>query len=302
MTWFWIALAAPAVWGAINYVDKYIVTNYFSGKGVGSLVIFTSLSGAIMAVLILLFNSSSISLSAISAIIIAINGALLVASFIPYLHALEKEEASVISTLFQLTPVFGYFLGLMFLNEHLSLFQIIGSLLIIGGAVTISLNLSKKIQFKLKPFLFMALSSFMIAVNSLVFKLVALQENFWGTAFWEYVGGFAFGAFLFFGIKLYRQQFVATIKVSRNKVLGLNLVSEFMNITAKLLANFAALLAPLALVLAVNGFQPMIVFIYGLILTLFIPKWGKEKISRGILVQKFAAIIIIFVGTYFLFK
>ena len=48
---------------------------------------------------------------------------------------------------------------------------------------------------------------------------------------------------------------------NKTLVLGLNLFSELLNIAAKLLANFASLLAPLALVWVVNGFQPLIVFI-----------------------------------------
>ena len=302
MSWFWIALAAPALWGMVNHVDKFIISRYFSGKGVGALVIFTSLSGLIASIFILLFNSAAISLGAKSAIIIAFNGALLVASYIPYLHALEKEDASVITALFQLIPVFGYFLGLIFLGERLTPVQIIASFLIIVGAVVISLDISGSMNLKVKPFLLMALSAFMIAVNALIFKIIAVEENFWGTAFWEYVGAFTFGLLLFLFVRLYRKQFVETVRRGKGMIFSLNIFAELLNVCAKLLANFASLLAPLALVWVVNGFQPMLVFVYGLLLTLFIPQWGKEKIERKVLVQKIASITLIFTGAYFLLK
>jgi drug/metabolite transporter (DMT)-like permease len=300
MQWFWIALAAPALWGLVNHVDKYIISKYFTGKGVGSLVLFTSLSGFIFSIFIVAFDPSVLHFGTLAAIVIAINGTLLVASFIPYLHALEREDASMITALFQLIPIFGYFLALIFLGEHLTQRQLLASSLVVIGSIVISLDLSGKMRFKSKPFFLMILSAFMIAINALIFKIIALQENFWGTAFWEYVGGTIFGLLLFCFIKLYRTQFLATIAQSRVKVLALNSISELLNIFAKLLANFASLLAPLALVWVVNGFQPFIVFIYGLILTFFFPQISRETIDRKTILQKAFSIVLIFAGVYFL--
>lgn len=301
MNWFLIALIGPALWALVNHVDKYIISRYFSGRGVGSLVMFTSASGFFISLLILLFDFSAISLGAGNAFFIAANGALLVASFIPYLYALEDEEASWTSTLFQLIPVFGYALAWIFLGEQLGGRQLGGSALIILAAVAISLDFSQKVRFKSKPFMLMMLSSVMIAVNALVFKVVALDENFWGTAFWEYIGGAAFGVFLFACIPLYRRQFIATIRRGKARILGVNMVAEFLNIGAKLAANFASLLAPLALVWVVNGFQPLIVFLYGVALTLFLPKFGQEDVSRRVVLQKLLAIGVMITGVYLLF-
>lgn len=302
MNWFSISLAGPALWALVNHIDKYIITKYFTGRGVGSLVIFTGASGFIISLIILLLSPEKIMISTSGAFLIALNGALLVASFIPYLYALEKEEASWASALFQLIPVFGYVLGLIFLGEQLTTKQIFASVLVLAGAIFISLDLSHGFSFKIKPFLLMLLSSIMIAVNSLIFKMVAIDQNFWGTAFWEYIGGAIFGILLFALIPLYRRQFIATIQKSRQAVLSINLVSELLNIGAKLAANFASLLAPLALVWVVNGFQPVIVFIYGVILTLFLPKFGKEELSTKIVVKKLSAMAIMIVGIGFLFS
>lgn len=302
MNWFLIALIGPALWALVNHIDKYIISKYFSGPGVGSLVLFTSLSGLIMSFFIFIFGFNHIFIGLLSAFVIGINGALLVSAFIPYLYALENEEASWASTLYQLIPVFGYILGLIFLHEQLTTPQLSASLLIIAGAITISLDFSQKIKLKAKPFWLMVLSSFMIAVNALIFKIIALDQNFWGTAFWEYVGGGVFGILLFTLIPLYRKQFIATIQRGKKAVLTINLISELLNIFAKLAANFASLLAPLALVWVVNGFQPFIVFIYGVILTLFIPSLGKENIGKNIIIQKLSAMTVMFIGIYLLFK
>ncbi len=302
MNWFLIALIGPAIWALVNHIDKYIISKYFIGRGVGSLVLFTSISGLIISFFIFLFGFGHIFINPANALIIGINGALLVAAFIPYLYALENEEASWASSLYQLIPVFGYMISLIFLHEQLTSPQLFASLLVMIGAVFISLNFSQKIKFKAKPFLLMVLSSFMIAVNALVFKIIALEGTFWGTAFWEYIGGGIFGLLLFTLIPLYRKQFIATVQRGKKAVLTINFVSELMNIGAKLAVNFASLLAPLALVWVVNGFQPLIVFIYGIIITIFIPRLGKEDISKKTIIQKLFAMAIMFVGIYFLFK
>lgn len=64
--------------------------------------------------------------------------------------------------------------------------------------------------------------------------------------------------------------------------------------------NFATLLAPLALVWVVNGFQPFFVLLYGVIITLFFPKFGTESLLKKHLVQKVVAILIMFVGVLLL--
>jgi hypothetical protein len=83
-------------------------------------------------------------------------------------------------------------------------------------------------------------------------------------------------------------------------VISLNGVNEILNIIAKVSFNFASLLAPITVIWIVNGFQPFFVFAYGVILTLLFPKVVKENIGRKFLVQKILAIVIMFVGTYFL--
>jgi len=101
-------------------------------------------------------------------------------------------------------------------------------------------------------------------------------------------------------VKSYRNQFVDVVRANKVPVLGLNAVNETINIVAKLAMNFATLLAPLALVWIVNGFQPFFVLAYGVILTLFFPHSGTESLAKKHMTQKIFAIVIMFVGTYLL--
>jgi len=90
--------------------------------------------------------------------------------------------------------------------------------------------------------------------------------------------------------------------IHRNKlsILTVNSFNEILFIIGALGMTFASLLAPLALVLVVDGLQPFFVLVYGIIITLFLPKLGEESLLKKDLIQKIIAILVIVVGTYFL--
>jgi hypothetical protein len=146
----------------------------------------------------------------------------------------------------------------------------------------------------------MFLASFLVALNGLIFKYVAIQENFWTTSFWEYIGFAVLSIIFLVFVKSYREQFLLVIKNNKRVVLGWNTINEVLNIIAKIVMNFATLLAPLALVWVVNGFQPFFVLLFGIIITLFFPHFRKETLLKKHLAQKVIAILIMFAGIYLL--
>jgi len=300
MNWFLIALAAPALWAITNHIDKYLITRYFKSGGVGSLIIFSALIGLFVLPFILIIHPAVFSINSTLAVLIALNGFIYVLAMLPYLYALEKDEASIVVPLFQTVPVFSYILALIVLKEVLTLYQITASILIIIGAVGLSLDLDNKYRLKRKVFSLMLFSSFLVALNGLIFKFVAIREDFWTTSFWEYIGFSILAFILLIFVKSYREQFLAVIKANRVPVISLNALNEVLNIIGKIVMNFATLLAPLALVWVVNGFQPFFVLLIGIFITLFFSHLGKESLKKQHVVQKIIAIAVMFVGVYLL--
>lgn len=300
MNWFLIALLPPALWSVTNHFDKYLLSRYFKGGGVGALMVFSSIIGLFLLPFIAFLHPEVLRFN-ISNILIAINGFLYVLSVLPYFYALQKDETSICVPLFQLIPVFSFVLGYVILGETITVNQMLGGLLIMVGAIGISLDLSegKKVKFKRDVFWLMTLSSLLYSLNFLFFKYFAIQSDFWFTSFWEYVGFALFAVLLMIFVKSYRNEFVNVLKNNRLTVLGLNGINEVVNIIAKVAFNVASLLTPVTLVWIVNGLQPFFVFIYGIFLTVLLPKISQENITRKALAQKIVAIIIMFVGTYF---
>lgn len=301
MSWFIIALIAPFFWTITSYIDKYLISKYFKGGGIGALMILSAMIGFILLPIIYIIEPGAINLKMSFAIVLTLNGVLYVMGILPYLYAMKEGEASVVVPLFQLTPLFSYFLALIILKETLTVSQIIASLFIVFGAIIISINPGHgQKKFKAKVFWLMVLSSFIIALNSLIFKFVAIRTTFWTTSFWEYVGFSIFAVILFVFARSYRRQFLLVFKHNRLTVLTINGINEILNILAKIILNFATILAPLALAWVATGFQPFFVLLFGVLLAFFFPKITDESLNKKYLLQKAIAIIIMFIGTYLL--
>lgn len=299
MNWFLIALSAPALWAASSHIDKYLLEKYFKHQGIGALLIFSGLIYLFILPVFLLIQPRVLDIPLFQAGILVAGGIIEVFGFLIYLYAIEKDEASVVIPIFQVMPVIAYIFGYFILGETLTEKQIWGSLLIIIGAIVISLDLTQiKTSFKTRVFFLILLASVIFSLNGAIFKFVAITEDFWVSNFWASTGDSIMGLAFFAFVGNYRRQFIALFRTNAAKVIGINVSNELITLGSGLLFRYAILLAPLALVQTVNGFQPFFVFLFGIILTLFFPKLGRETLSKKIIFQKLTAIAIMFVGTY----
>ena len=288
----------------VNHIDKHILSKYLEGRGVGAILIFSSLSSIIVLPFLAIFYHSEIfSISFTDFFALFIIGLLSASGFYFYLKAMEVEEASVIIPLFQFDPVFGYLLGYFILRESLTVHQILSSVLVLVGIILLSVevDIGNKFKLKKKALVLVAISSFLFALNGVLFKKFALVNTFWVSIFWQYVGLTAFGILVLIFYKKFRQDFIMMVTTPRLRILSLNVISEILYIIGGLANNFALLIAPVALVFVVNSFQPLFVFIAGVLFTIFVPKFSSEKISRGHFFHRLVSIIIILMGSYLLY-
>jgi drug/metabolite transporter (DMT)-like permease len=203
---------------------------------------------------------------------------------------------------FLVVPLFGYFIGYIFLGETLTKYQIIGTVIILVGALLNSIDFSgEKRKIKKRPVLYMIFACIAIAVSGVIFKFVTIEGNFWVSSFWEYLGLGLFGLIIYFFVPKYRNEFHYMRKIGGIKILSINIISEFMSVIGNLMTNFALLLAPVTMVYLVSSFQPAIVLILTIVGTKFLPHIIKENISRRVLIPKIISIVIMIVGSFFLF-
>jgi drug/metabolite transporter (DMT)-like permease len=215
-----------------------------------------------------------------------------------YLYALDIDEASFVTPFYQTVPIFAYFLGYLILDETITLVQGLGSFVIIVGALALSFEFGRRgMRFKRNVVALMLGASFLSAVNGVIFKLIAVDKGFWISLFWGFVGQVMAGLIFLVCVPSYRRDFLGLFKQQKVAV-GLIALSKTLFSISEAVTLYATLLAPVALVLLVNSFQPLFVFTFSIVLTLFLPRVAKESLGRMKMLQKGAGIGLMLVGGY----
>ena len=308
MTWFFFALIGPLLYATTNHIDKLLLEKYFKEGGVGTLMIFSS----VLSILIVPFvyigeiyfhgSSSAFSLGWVNTLTLCTVGLLNILLLWFYLKALEDDEASIVIVFYQLVPVFGYILGYFILGEVLNQMQLIAMAIVILGTSIIAVEIDNENKFKLrrKTVYYMLGASLCLALGSVIFKAVAIEENVWVSLFWENTMLVIVGIFFLLFIPSYRNHFLTAVHKNSAAILSINVTNEVLYMLGNAVMAFAFLMAPIALVLLTQSFQPIFVLAIGIFLTIFFPRLGTEKIESKYILQKLIAILITGIGTYLL--
>jgi len=303
MSWFFIALIGPFLYALTNHIDKLLIEKYFKESGVGTLLLFSSLLSALALPFLFFADPTTLSMGIISILALASVGILNVLVLWCYLLALKDEEASIAVVFYQLMPVFGYVLAYFILGEVLTQLQLIAMAIVILGTSIVAFEIDAENKFRLRKntIVLMSAAAFFWALESVIFKAVALEENVWRSLFWEHLMLTVAGIGIFLFMRSYRTHFLTALRENSRGILSLNVANESLYMLGNMAFAFAYLLAPIALVLLAESYQPLFVFAIGIFLTLFFPKLTAEKIQAKHLWQKLIAICITGIGTYLLF-
>jgi len=152
-------------------------------------------------------------------------------------------------------------------------------------------------KLRLRLVLLMLACAFVLAVSSVIFKAFAVHDEFWSTTFWVYIGEALYGLWLL-ALPGPRRQFFALFRRHPGAVASVNAANELINLGGMLGARYALLLAPLSLVQAVASTTTLFVFVFGVLLSLFLPKLGREDLSARNLGQKSVSALLITAGVY----
>jgi uncharacterized membrane protein len=284
------------LWAISVHLDKYLVERFFKESNVAVLLVFTALAGVLLLPFIWYYEPSVMSPSAGSIALIIFAGILYMTALLLYLRALQSEEASVVSPFFQAGPLFGYVLAYLVLGETLTRQQMAGGAMIVIGALIVSLRFGQSTKmFKMRLAALMLACGFIMALASLIFKVFAIRVEFWTTTFWMFVGEGIFGVALLL-IPAFRRQFMALVRANTAALLSINASNELINLGGGLGNRYALLFAPLSIVQAIGSTTTLFVFAFGLVLSIFFPRLGREDLSGRELTQKGIAALIVAAG------
>src|SRR5437868_2064721 len=293
--WLLFAFSGPVLWAVSIHLDKYLVSRYFARSSVAVLLVFTAVFGLLLLPPIALFRPGVIELAFGGMALLALAGLLYMTAIFFYLQALQSEEASVVAPFFQAAPLFGYMLAYVVLGERLTPVQMLGGGLIVAAGALLSVGSGARRSFKARLVMLMLACAFALALTGLIFKIYAIQDEFWTATFWAFVGQALFGALLL-GIGRYRRELKALLRADPAPVLAISGANELINLAGILGARYALLFAPLSLVQAIGSTTSLFVFAIGAAISARYPTLGREDLSAGNLAQKAASAILIVIG------
>jgi len=294
--WLLFAFSGPVLWAASTHIDKYLVDKYFQNASTAVLMVFTAIINFLVLPVIWYFTPGIFALPFLAISVMLFSGMLFMAAMLFYLQAIQTEEVSVVVPLFQGSVLWSVLLAYLLLGETLTPLQFLGAALIILGALILSLNLSQRFRkIKLHLAITMLGCTFALALSSVIFKFFAVDGEFWQTTFWTYLGAAIFGITILFTGKRY-QQFLRLFRQNPGAMFGINAANELINLGGSIGVRYALLLAPVSLVQAVSSTTSLFVFFFGVLLSLFFPKLGRENLSLRDLLQKGLAAVLVVSG------
>lgn len=296
MSWVIFAFSGPVLWAVSVHLDKYLVERFFKESDVAVLLLFTALVGVLLLPFIWYYEPSVTNPTAGSMALIILSGILYMGAMLLYLQALQNEEASVVAPFFQASPLFGYVLAYAVLGETLSGRQMAGGALIVIGALIVSVRFGQgRGVFKARLAALMLTCGFALAVSALIFKIFAIEVEFWTTTFWLFVGEGLFGCALLL-VPSYRRQFIAVLRANTVALLSINGSNELINLGGGLGNRYALMFAPLSIVQAIGSTTTLFVFAFGVVLSVLFPGLGREDLSGRELAQKGVAAVLVAIG------
>ena len=296
MSWVVFAFSGPVLWAISVHLDKYLVERFFKESNVAVMLLFTAFVGVLPLPFIWLYEPSVTAPGLGSIALIILAGILYMVAMLLYLQALQTEEASVVAPYFQAGPLFGYGLAYLVLGETLTGRQLAGGVLIVLGALSVSVRFAYGARmFKTRLVVMMLTCGFAGALAGLIFKIFALDVEFWTTTFWMYAGEAIFGCGLLL-VPTYRRQLLATLRVNTAALLSINGSNELINLGGGLGNRYALMFAPLSIVQAIGSTTTLFVFAFGVVLSLLWPGLGREDLSGRELLKKGIAAALVAVG------
>lgn len=296
MNWIFFSILAPALYGASAFVDRFLVA-----KKIRDYLFLSSISGfaSLLFAAAIFFVRGIPDMNFIYAAALIFSGILYEIALLPYYYAIAMDDASRVTPLFQIIPVFILIFSYIFLGEVPTPGQLSGFFLILSGTLLLSVENFSPRLFRMNGFFrFIMLSALLYSIPGVIFKFIIGTYNFWDSLIYEFLGG-AIGAVLLMAWRYASEDGLGEALAGIGKDIWLIIVgNEAIYIAARFFTFYSISLAPIYLVSVFGGVGPVFVFFYGIILSVWFPQIIKEDISPRTLLKKGVAILVIAIGAY----
>jgi len=293
MSWLLFALLATASFGATGVIDKLLLSRYIRDPT------------AYMVLLIIvqqLFNLGIVAWRGLEVIypwsvLAMLAGGLQVVLWYSYLKALQVEEVSRVTSLVFVYPLLVFLGAALLLGENLTSFNYLGGLLLVTSAMLVSYRRSPSGPLALSPAIkplvlfWLTASAYAIAAKHL---LSYMDE--WQLVLWSAFGNLLVVLPFLIVPDIRKEVFFFARRGAR--VMGAVLLEEIFDLAGRAGMIFAFALGSVGLVSSINALQPLIVLLYVVVLSVFVPGLLDEELDLHNLIRKMVAVATVAVGIY----
>lgn len=297
MAWLLPTLCAILIYSSVQLVDKFALDKIFQNENnwlflAGLFGIFP-LSGA------LYINGGFSEISMIHASILILSGMLQMVSYKSYAIAIKETSADMVSTFFQMMPVYALIFGLLFLDDVMTAFNIVGVLIVCLSALYLCKPAKKRFAFTkvaFKPFLLMQLTCVLLATSGFLIDSTTTHVSHLDAVIYIYMGMLLFTAF--FG--LYCKKSINITRPFKNSAFITFTILAGVEIAESLSAvlSFEAYShGPYSAIVTLSAIEPFIVLLLMITICGFFPHYKKEAgLNMASLSHKIPAFIGVIIG------
>jgi hypothetical protein len=291
MLWLIAATSAYLILAIVFLVDKYLLTGSIPNPKV-----YTFYIGALGILVLALIPFVSFSVPESGQIILSLlAGASFIYGIFWFNKALKLFEASrVVPAVGGILPILSFLLIYIFSGgkEVFKILEFSAFILLVLGSVLITY---KGTGISLKSFRMSIVAAFFLALSFVLTKYVYMAQPFWSGYIWIRIGSFLMVMSFLFAWEVRDELFKVKMSFPK-KTAAIFLSNQAAGAGANILQNWAIALAPLIFVPVINalqGIQYVFLLAFAVLLSLKFPQILKEEVSKGVIIQKITAILLI---------
>ncbi|MFV0484648.1 MAG: EamA family transporter [Candidatus Saccharimonadales bacterium] len=304
MVWLWIPIAAAFCYAISGFIDNFLVDTYCKKKNPKCMSIIYVAIELVICVVVAIASQGAVFTGVGWGEIGIFLLAALVNFFgsIPYYRALKDDETTEVALLSQMSPVMALGLGFVFLNEVIGAQQLVGFFMILAMAVFIVVGSGRR-RFKMKATagICMVIACFFWVMSDIIFVFQAREVDFVASIFWLMMGGVISNVLAFIVMRSWRKDLKSFLARKRGRKISIIVANELVCLAGEVLWRFGVVVMPVA-IMSVTGnvAQLIITFILGVVLTLIVPKFGREKLSKKVVANHALAMGVIAIAVVLL--
>lgn len=290
--WIAIVIAAHLLNAAAFLVDKYLLA-----RAVPSPAVYAFFVGMLGAVgFVVLPFDPGVPHGAAEWLLDIAAGATFVIALLAFFTALRRGEASrVVPYVGGTIPVWTLILAYLFLDERLPQRALVAfAILVLGSALITRESGGRTVGKRRHAYGYASLAAVAFAVSAVLMKAVFLTQSFASGFAWSRLGSVLAAAAILLAPSA-RRAIVASRKQPRSGNAALFLGGQVAGALGFFALQYAISVASPTLVNALQGVQYAFLFVLAAVLGHRFPQL-RERLTRGVVVQKLSAIVVIGFG------